>query len=132
MTDSPQICIQRRLIEYLNDVAAEFRDVAGQFDALPVYSDMGGTLFITPTQQILCMRSDDSVVHEEQSPEWRLVALVAAAERFPELKQLLPVRPVGVSLCTVCSGTGRLHQGFRCGSCCGLGWPSLGLKGRGL
>lgn len=123
--DSPQLCIQRRLDEYLSDASAEFRDVAARFNALPVYSDAGGTLFLTPSQQILSMRIDDTAVNEEQSPEWQLVALVAAGERFQELKQLLPVRPAGTPSCTLCSGCGRLQQGMRCGACYGLGWLAL-------
>ena len=125
MTDSPKLCVQRRLTEYLRDPTAEFRDVARQFNALPVYSDLGGTLFITTSLQILSIRSDDTIVAEEHAPQWKLVALVAAAERFPELKQLLPARPSGVVDCAVCSGTGRLAQGPRCGACLGLGWPPL-------
>ena len=124
MDDSSQQRVRRRLAEYLTDPAAEHGDVASRFEALPVYSDMGGTLFITPSLQILIMRSDEGALSEECSPEWRLVALVAAAERFPELKQLLPTRPSGASDCSACAGTGRL-LGARCGSCFGLGWPAL-------
>jgi len=125
MTEFLQLCVQRRLAEYLNDPAAEFLDVASQFKALPVYSDLGGTLFITPSLQILSVRSDNTTVVEEHAPQWKLVAFVAAAERFPELSQLLPARPDGVDVCTACSGAGRLKHGVRCGACFGLGWPIL-------
>lgn len=125
MNDSLQALIRPRLAEYLSDAGAEFRDVARQFEALPVYSDLGGTLFITPSLQVLTMRSEETILGEECSPQWRLVALVVAAERFPELAQLLPVRPGNVAPCAMCSGTGRLQQGVRCGSCFGLGWPTL-------
>ena len=124
MNDSPQQEIRRQLAAYLTDPAAEYRDVAIRFEALPVYSDMGGTLFITPSLQILVMRSDDGGLNEESSPEWRLVALVAAAERFAALKQLLPSRPSAALDCSVCAGTGRLMD-IRCGTCFGLGWPAL-------
>ena len=125
MSDSPQDNIRRRLAEYLGKADGEFRDIASRLEALPVYSDLGGTLFITPSLHILSLRSDDTVVSEELSSEWKLIALVAAAERFPELGQLLPVRPSGVTPCEVCSGTGRLQQSLRCASCFGLGWPAL-------
>ena len=125
MDDSSQQMIRRRLAEYLSNPAAEHLDVASRFDALPVYSDMGGTLFITPSLQILVMRHDEDTLREECSPEWSLVARVAAAERFPELRQLLPTRPTGAADCSVCGGTGRLLIA-RCGSCFGLGWPALG------
>jgi len=124
MDDSLQQRIRGRLAEYLTNTAAEYRDVACRFEALPVYSDMGGTLFITPSLQILIMRHDEAAVSEECTPEWRLVARVAAAERFPELRQLLPSRPSAALDCSVCGGTGRL-LGARCGSCFGLGWPAL-------
>jgi hypothetical protein len=123
--DSPELCIKRRLDEYLSEPGAEFRDVASHFSALPVYSDIGGTLFITPSQKILSMRVDETAVNEEQSPQWKLVALVAAAERFPELAQLLPVRSPETPPCTFCSGTGRLQRRLRCGECYGLGWLAL-------
>jgi len=124
MDESSQQRIRRRLAEYLTDPAAEHRDVASRFEALPVYADIGGTLFITPSLQILIMGHDEGALSEECSPEWRLVALVAAAERFSELRELLPTRPSGASDCSVCAGTGRLLSA-RCGSCFGLGWPAL-------
>jgi hypothetical protein len=124
MDESSQQRIRRRLAEYLTDPAAEHREVASRFGALPVYADMGGTLFITPSLQILTMRHDEGAMSEECSPEWRLAAPVAAVERFPELRQLLPTRPSGSLDCSVCAGTGRL-LGARCGSCIGLGWPAL-------
>jgi hypothetical protein len=124
MDDSTQQEIRRQLAAYLTDPAAEHHDVAIRFEALPVYSDMGGTLFITPSLQVLVMRSDEGSLSEERSSEWRLVALVAAAERFASLKQLLPSRPSAAVDCSVCAGTGRL-MGVRCGTCLGLGWPAL-------
>ena len=112
--------IRHRLDEYLTDPDAAHRDIASRFEALPVYSDMGGTLFITTSLQIL-MRSDDGAVSEESSPQWKLVALVAAAERFPELKELVPSRPSNALDCSLCAGAGCV-SGFRCGACFGLGW----------
>jgi hypothetical protein len=106
MDDSSRQSIRRRLNEYLTDPAAKYWDVASRFEALPIYSDMGGTLFITPTLQVL-MQSDGGTPSEVSSPEWKLVAFVAAAERFSELKQLLPTRPDDASDCSLCAGTGR-------------------------
>ena len=81
MTESPQLRVQRRLAEYLSDSAAEFRDVASQFNALPVYSDLGGTLFITTSLQILSMRSDDTMMVEEHAPEWKQIGRASCRER---------------------------------------------------
>jgi hypothetical protein len=126
MDDSLQQIIRRRLNEYLTDPAAKYWDVASRFEALPIYSDMGGTLFITPTLQVL-MQSDGGAPSEVSSPEWKLVAFVAAAERFSELKQLLPTRPDDALDCSLCAGTGRI-LGVRCGSCLGLRWPPVQVK----
>ena len=115
--------IRRRLAEYLSNPAAEFQDVARIYEALPVYSDVGGTLFLTPRSRILCLPTDSVDLQEEHSPEWRLVALVRAVEKFPELHPLLPVRPDNAPACAACSGRGSVAGGLRCGACLGLGWP---------
>ena len=125
MSDDTETRIRRRLAEYVSDSTAELRDVVRQYDALPVYSDVGGTLFLTPTLNVLCLPADGVDVQEEHSPEWRLAALVRAAERFPELQSLLPVRADDTPPCAACSGRGSLLNGLRCGCCLGLGWLVL-------
>src|SRR5687768_15749023 len=106
MSHDAEILIRRRLAEYLSNPAAEFQDVARQYDALPVYSDVGGTLFLTTSSKVLCLPADRVDPQEEHSPEWRLVALVSAAEKFPDLQPLLPVRPDNAPACAACSGRG--------------------------
>jgi hypothetical protein len=123
-----EIQIRQRLAEYLSNPAAEFHDVARRYDALPVYSDVGGTLFLTLSSKVLCMPADSVDLQEEHSPEWRLVALIGAAEKFPELQSLLPVRPHNAQPCGTCSGRGSLVGGMRCGECFGLGWPVCSNK----
>jgi hypothetical protein len=96
--------------------------------ALPIYSDMGATFFIRPDGEILVRAHDsrdDPVV--EREPRWRLAALVVGAEKYPELKELLPSRPAETADCTSCGGTGRLkveniERTFVCGTCHGMGW----------
>jgi hypothetical protein len=123
MSHDTEIKIRQRLAEYLSNPAAEFQDVARRYDALPVYSDVGGTLFLTPSSQVLCLQADSVDLQEEHSLEWRLVALVRAAEKFPELQPLLPARPDNAPACAACSGRGSVAGGLRCGVCLGLGWP---------
>jgi phenylpyruvate tautomerase PptA (4-oxalocrotonate tautomerase family) len=115
--------IQFRVHEYVSDPFAEFFDVASHYSAVPVYSDAGGTLFLTPSLQVLSVRTDDAAVHEEHSTQWRTVALVSAAEKFPELHALLPTRPDNAPDCAACGGAGRIRGGARCTQCFGLGWP---------
>lgn len=122
MSHDAETQIRRRLAEYLSNPAAEFQDLARRYDALPVYSDVGGTIFLTPSSKVLCLPTDSVDLQEEHSPEWRLVALVHAAEKFPELQPLLPVRPDNTPACAACSGCGSVAGGLRCGACLGLGW----------
>jgi hypothetical protein len=94
--------------------------------ALPVYTDMGGTLFIRPDGEILllCLNSNEAP-QIERDPVWRLTAVVAAAEKYPELRVLLPIRDDNAIECQSCGGRGRVsifRSELRCGDCCGLGW----------
>jgi hypothetical protein len=99
--------------------------------ALPVYVDMSGALFLRPDCEILCLPDGDSIeaIAVERDPGWRLTAVVVAAEKYPELKPLLPARPPGTGECKWCGGRGRIRigesdcrRGPICGRCFGLGW----------
>jgi hypothetical protein len=94
--------------------------------ALPVYSDIGGTLLLTPTGEIL--RSPiDSTGSPTPEPDlrWRLLALVRAADKYPQLMQLRPIPDQDSTQCLVCTGNGSINVGrvvAICGTCHGLGW----------
>jgi hypothetical protein len=96
--------------------------------ALPVYSDLGGTLFVRPDGEILFLEHDSPDEPKvERDPAWRLSALVSGAEKYPELRPLLPVRGKGARECDACAGRGRVQigeagRGILCGRCRGLGW----------
>jgi hypothetical protein len=98
--------------------------------ALPVYVGMGGALLLRADGEILCFPWDS---RGEPAPEtdagWRITAVVVGAEKHPELRPLLPVRPIGTEDCKWCAGRGRIgigesdhDRGPICGSCYGLGW----------
>jgi len=89
--------------------------------ALPVYSDLGGTLLLTPDGDVITYRHDNSSWSREIDPKWRRAAVIFGAQRFPELSDLLPVRPPDAPPCQYCQGTGRV-VGIRCATCLGLGW----------
>jgi hypothetical protein len=125
MTTSPSEVIQRRLSDLMSGPDNELKSAASLHHALPVYSDLGGTLFITSELKVLMSQSDDSLsIVPESSEDWRLVALVSASEKFPALRCLLPARPADMPQCAQCGGSGKIKQ-FRCGECFGLGWQSL-------
>jgi hypothetical protein len=97
--------------------------------ALPVYSDVGGTLLLRPNGEILFLDAvtGDDEPQLETDQGWRITAVVVGAERYPELRPLLPIRPAVAEKCDACAGQGRIRvaeisHGFLCGTCRGLGW----------
>jgi hypothetical protein len=124
---SPSEIIERHLAAFLAGPANEFTLIAGEHRALPVYSDIGGSLFITPSLEILAVDKAGHVSRlSEQAGQSRLIALVSAAEMYPDLQCLLPMQPENAVQCSLCEGRGWLLQpGMRCGECCGLGWQAL-------
>jgi hypothetical protein len=98
--------------------------------ALPVYVDVGGALLLRADSEILCFPWDSlGEPAPESDPGWRLTAVVVGAEKHPELRPLLPVRPIGTEDCRWCACHGRICIGdldrssdLICGSCYGLGW----------
>jgi hypothetical protein len=93
---------------------------------------MGGALLLRPDGEVLCLPWGEL---EKLAPEsdagWRLTALVLGADKYPELRPLLPVRPSGTADCEACKGGGRIRiegsgnrRGPICGRCLGLGWLS--------
>lgn len=115
--------ISELILDYLADPLSPHRDLAEATRALPVYSDMGGTLLLTPGGEILMRAHDtDEPPAPESSPCWRLIALVRASERHPELAALLPRRPADAPACAECGGAGHVFNSAICGACFGLGW----------
>lgn len=100
--------------------------VAGLLKALPVYGDLGGVLLVCADGEVYCRCNDTMELRREPDPRWRMLAWVAAAEAAPELRRLLPTRPVEVADCLSCGGTGRVQVTPKtrlwCGGCWGLGW----------
>jgi histidine triad (HIT) family protein len=101
-------------------------DIVKTNNALPVYADMGGILFLRPNGEILCLPDDGSSLKPETDLSWCTIALVSAAEKYPELSFLLPPRPETAKDCSDCQGTGKIkiHQiaYAGCSRCNTLGW----------
>jgi hypothetical protein len=124
--------IENRLAEYLSrpDEVWGVADIARQYNALPVYLDMGGMLFLTPSGDVFFLGNEDGdSMQPETSIEWRTIAAVVASEKYPELAALRPQRPDSAIDCPECGGTGRvMPQRLRCGDCLSLGWKLPGQK----
>jgi ABC-type transport system involved in multi-copper enzyme maturation permease subunit len=94
--------------------------------ALPVYSDAAGVLLFRPDGQVLDVAwGAGDVARPADSYRW-LLACVAAAKRYPELRIPLPSRPKHTDNCPKCSGWGHIHTlefpaELLCRTCNGLG-----------
>ncbi len=116
--------------EYLasDSTSAEMRKVAASTGALPLWSDMGGCIAITPDGTFVYYDWNTSNISEENNPAWRLLTLVSGSKQYPELRVLLPKKTEDAEHCSMCKGTGYLvvkdHvcNNIVCGKCFGLGW----------
>ena len=52
----------------------------------------------------------------------RTLSLTVASERWPELAELLPRRPVDARDCATCEGRGTIVPKLYCSECGALGW----------
>lgn len=133
--------IATRLQEYINSEDAHFRTLAQHLGALPIYADLGGYILLRPDGELLFVDIDQDpqdvrVMTTSIEPRWRTLALVVGSEKYPELRELLPVRPNGAQDCRTCGGRGRVDptpevRGLWCGECHGLGWVSDGSANAG-
>lgn len=119
--------IEQLIAEYLSGPEGPVsHDQVRRAHALPVYSDMGGCLLITPEAEILALRHEGpDRAQPEVDPRWRRVAFTRAAERFPQLAALRPKRPSDGVDCPRCGAEGVVQAGsafIDCGECFGLGW----------
>ena len=122
------VLIDRLIDECLRSSVDAMGEIARAHRALPVYADMAGSWFLKPNGEVWFQSSErvGSALILEESPHWRLVAHLAAAERFPELTELVPSRPDGAEDCADCEGRGRVMNDLvRCGVCYGLGWSEV-------
>ncbi len=116
--------IIRRLSQ---EVAAEAspsrtREAARRTGAVPVHSDMGGILLVAPNGSVLHYHPDSGDVSTATEERWRILALVKAARKFPELEPLRPRRPASAEVCTQCGGEGVVLGHVDCAVCWGSGW----------
>ena len=108
------------------ETGAAAEEAARQFDALPLFEGWDGWGLLTDQGQVLDA-SDSGVLSPAVDP-LRTMYLVKGSETYPELKALLPVRPVASIDCARCGGSGWMHVGnekVRCGECRALGWVEV-------
>jgi hypothetical protein len=114
---------RQRLIRYAqnSDENPVFREAALFTQALPVYADIGGVLVISETGEVL-LYDPDTKNETPADEKWRLVALIRAARRHPQLSALEPERPHDAVECPACHGNGGILGALDCGTCLTTGW----------
>jgi hypothetical protein len=101
---------------------SETRDAAARTGGVPVHTDLGGVLVVAPDGSVLHYNPESCTVNVVLERGWRVLALVKAAAKFPELRGLRPARPSTAVTCTLCGGHGVILGGADCGLCFGSGW----------
>src|SRR5688572_28220037 len=113
--------LRRRLINELPP-GNLYREVA-ETGGLPVYCDLGGCLIFAADGTVWSYDLATGEREPEHDREQIRVAHILASEKYEELRDLKPSRPLSAKQCSLCQGTGRLTaEKLRCGECLGLGW----------
>jgi hypothetical protein len=103
------------------------RTHAARLEALPIGWSMWADYYLRPTGEVVIVGEDDD--HPEVDSvysDWKrvLCVLVWGCKRYPDLKELLPVRGPGAVDCG-CRAIRLFAEGkVICPECAGLGWVS--------
>jgi hypothetical protein len=101
-----------------------------EFAALPLYFGWTETIALRPDGRLVCWSTEAEYagMRALEDRDWVLPALVAGADRYPELRALLPERPPGAVDCPCLEHPLLASRQILCGRCGGLGW--LATEGR--
>jgi hypothetical protein len=116
----------RRRVEHAHCHSPQHLSLDGK--AIRVDGGPGYDCYISPEGDVYMetydlLSEDDTVA--DRSRRAQLLVFALGARTLPELRSLMPRRPVGVADCVKCLGEGRFpHPKVEliCGVCCGLGW----------
>lgn len=119
--------IVSRLIDtLLADQLGPEHDRAARLEALPIGMSLWADYYLRPDGQVVIVGEDIDLPDEDTvHSDWERVfpVLVWAAERYPELKAVLPVRGPAAIDCPVCESVPLFATGkVRCPKCAGLHW----------
>ena len=95
-----------------------------RYQALPLFGTIGEVWLLRPDGSLWKADSDLGIALQPLPESLHTLALVAGAERYPWLAELLPPRPLGATSCDNCAGAGRTDSDvtslcYRSGA---LGW----------
>lgn len=118
-------CIDK-LLRGVWPTSSQQMSILHKTSSLPVYSDISGSLVLTPEGKVFHYNPDSEIISEVLDDRWKTIAVVSAVETFPTLADLLPLKPPSAISCKSCSGSGKLFDGrVLCGDCGGLGWLEI-------
>jgi hypothetical protein len=106
-----------------------FESDVRELNALPIYLDFLTDYFLRP-DGVLFSRIEWEKPEIVKDTKVRIMVINRASEWFPELKELLPTRPIDAGDCPDCAGIGRLigiddqqqRVSVPCPKCMSLGW----------
>ena len=123
--------ISRRIEEKIASLTSEpvgHIDFEGlKYHALPLFGTIGEVWLLRADGSLWRADSDAGMTLEPLPHGLHTIALIAGAERYEWLADLLPSRPTNAVDCTVCMGRGRLgpDNALFCHPCSGLGWQTI-------
>jgi hypothetical protein len=123
--------ISEKIKQYIEstDNPEYLRVLVADLCTLPLLLDMGGCYGIRPNGDIICFSYDNEFEsYIETDQRIHNIALYQGIIKYPELKELLPVRPPNAKQCEYCKGSGLsepkndpVYKSIIC-YCGGLGW----------
>jgi hypothetical protein len=128
--------VKSALAEYLKQPQYGEADFAQKYQALPLYAGWTGTTYLTTAGEFWFRNCEYNPprIENDLNESSKLVSLVLAAERHPQLASLLPSRPDGAINCDECDGKGQITIGnvsnLICGQCSALGWRTSAVEPR--
>jgi hypothetical protein len=88
-----------------------------------VYADLGGVIALQLSGEFISYNPELDTIAPLPEGVWNDVGLASFGRQYPDLQELLPVRPAHSSVCSNCSGSGWMMDGrLFCRMCRGLGW----------
>ena len=98
-----------------------------RYQALPLFGTLGEVWLLRADGSLWKADSDLGITLQPLPESLHTIALVAGADRYSWLRELLPAHPVGAVSCRACGGRGRVGPGnaLFCRLCDALGWCSL-------
>ena len=111
----------------------DLRKVAAELNVLPMSLNFSACYGVRPDGEVVMIDFDEDApykLHLETDPRICRLVLCQGAKKFPELNELVPIRPSDAEDCLSCGGTGIEPMNIKLGFdeerivcwCGGLGW----------